>query len=47
MKLSELAAHTGATCNLSDADIEILGAAGLDQRQVRSAFFQTLVTRHA
>jgi UDP-3-O-[3-hydroxymyristoyl] glucosamine N-acyltransferase len=31
MKLSELAAQTGATCNLSDGDIEIAGAAGLDQ----------------
>src|SRR5712692_1666786 len=31
MKLSELAAQTGATCSPSDGDIEIEGAAGLDQ----------------
>src|SRR5438552_1075706 len=31
MKLSELATQTGATCRLSDGDIEIAGAAGLDQ----------------
>jgi UDP-3-O-[3-hydroxymyristoyl] glucosamine N-acyltransferase len=31
MKLSELAAQTGARCASSDADIEIEGAAGLDQ----------------
>jgi UDP-3-O-[3-hydroxymyristoyl] glucosamine N-acyltransferase len=31
MKLSELAAQTGAACNSSDADLEIQGAAGLDQ----------------
>jgi len=31
MKLSELAAQTGAACSSSDADIEIQGAAGLDQ----------------
>lgn len=31
MKLSELAAQTGATCSPSDAGIEIAGAAGLDQ----------------
>jgi len=31
MKLSELAAKTGARCTPSDADIEIEGAAGLDQ----------------
>lgn len=33
MKLSELAAKTGATCNSSDADLEIEGAAGLDQAE--------------
>lgn len=33
MKLSELANLTGATCNLTDGDIEIAGAAGLDQAQ--------------
>ena len=31
MKLSELAAQTGAGCDSSDADLEIEGAAGLDQ----------------
>jgi UDP-3-O-[3-hydroxymyristoyl] glucosamine N-acyltransferase len=31
MKLSELAAQTGATCSQDHADIEIVGAAGLDQ----------------
>jgi UDP-3-O-[3-hydroxymyristoyl] glucosamine N-acyltransferase len=31
MKLSKLAAQTGATCSASDGDIEIEGAAGLDQ----------------
>jgi UDP-3-O-[3-hydroxymyristoyl] glucosamine N-acyltransferase len=31
MKLSELAELTGATCNSSDGEIEIEGAAGLDQ----------------
>ena len=31
MKLSELAAKTGARCETSDADIEIVGAAGLEQ----------------
>ena len=31
MKLSELAKATGATCAASDADIEVSGAAGLDQ----------------
>jgi UDP-3-O-[3-hydroxymyristoyl] glucosamine N-acyltransferase len=31
MKLSELAAQTGARCALGDADIEIEGAAGLEQ----------------
>src|SRR5258707_328737 len=33
MKLSELAEQTGATCSLSDGDIEIEGAAGLDQAE--------------
>ena len=33
MKLSELAAQTGATCSPSDGDIEIAGAAGLDQAE--------------
>ena len=33
MKLSELAAQTGATCSANDADIEIEGAAGLDQAE--------------
>jgi len=33
MKLSELAKATGATCDASDADIEVTGAAGLDQAQ--------------
>src|SRR2546427_9545927 len=31
MKLSELATQTAATCSPSDGDIEIAGAAGLDQ----------------
>ena len=31
MKLFDLAAQTGAECALSDGDIEISGAAGLDQ----------------
>jgi UDP-3-O-[3-hydroxymyristoyl] glucosamine N-acyltransferase len=31
MKLSELAVLTGATCNPDDGEIEIAGAAGLDQ----------------
>ena len=31
MKLAELAAQTGARCETSDGDIEIIGAAGLDQ----------------
>ena len=33
MKLSALAAQTGATCSPRDADIEIAGAAGLDQAE--------------
>ncbi|HSP62208.1 MAG TPA: UDP-3-O-(3-hydroxymyristoyl)glucosamine N-acyltransferase [Pyrinomonadaceae bacterium] len=33
MKLSELTARTGATCSPSDGDIEIVGAAGLDQAE--------------
>src|SRR2546425_3840042 len=33
MKLFDLAAQTGAECALSDGDIEISGAAGLDQAQ--------------
>lgn len=33
MKLSELAAQTGARCDAGDAGIEIKGAAGLDQAQ--------------
>ena len=33
MKLSELAAQTGARCNSVDADLEIEGAAGLDRAQ--------------
>src|SRR5256714_13013521 len=33
MKLSELTAHTGARCETSDGEIEITGAAGLDQAQ--------------
>src|SRR2546421_8044892 len=33
MKLSELAAQTGARCESSDGEIEITGAAGLDQAQ--------------
>jgi UDP-3-O-[3-hydroxymyristoyl] glucosamine N-acyltransferase len=33
MKLSELAAQTGATCSPSDGNIEIVGAAGLDQAE--------------
>src|SRR6266446_4500345 len=39
MKLSELAAQTGARCNASDADIEIEGAAGLDQAQLGQVTF--------
>jgi UDP-3-O-[3-hydroxymyristoyl] glucosamine N-acyltransferase len=33
MKLSELAARTGAHCNSTDGEIEIEGAAGLDQAE--------------
>ncbi len=33
MKVSELGARTGATCSASDGDIEIVGAAGLDQAE--------------
>ena len=33
MKLSELAELTGAQCDSADAEIEITGAAGLDQAQ--------------
>src|SRR5258708_35134099 len=33
MNLSDLAEQTGATCSLSDGDIEIEGAAGLDQAE--------------
>ena len=33
MKLSELAELTGATCNPDDSEIDIAGAAGLDQAQ--------------
>jgi UDP-3-O-[3-hydroxymyristoyl] glucosamine N-acyltransferase len=33
MKLSELAAQTGARCESSDGEIEITGAAGLDEAQ--------------
>ncbi len=33
MKLSELAAQTGAICETSDGDIEITGAAGLEQAE--------------
>ncbi len=33
MKLAELAAQTGARCETSDGDIEIIGAAGLDQAE--------------
>lgn len=39
MKLSELAAKTGATCNSSDADLEIEGAAGLDQAELGQVTF--------
>ena len=39
MKLSELAAQTGAACNSSDADIEIQGAAGLDQAEAGQVTF--------
>src|SRR5947209_3957928 len=33
MRLAELAAQTGARCETSDGDIEIIGAAGLDQAE--------------
>jgi UDP-3-O-[3-hydroxymyristoyl] glucosamine N-acyltransferase len=33
MKLFDLATQTGAQCNISDGDIEITGAAGLDEAQ--------------
>src|SRR5437764_12051731 len=33
MRLAELAAQTGARCETSDGDIEITGAAGLDQAE--------------
>lgn len=39
MKLSELAAKTGATCDSSDADLEIEGAAGLDQAELGQVTF--------
>src|SRR5260221_10181724 len=39
MKLSELAAQTGAQRASSDADIEIEGAAGLDQAQLGQVTF--------
>jgi UDP-3-O-[3-hydroxymyristoyl] glucosamine N-acyltransferase len=39
MKLSELAAQTGATCSQGDADIEIVGAAGLDQAEAGQVTF--------
>ena len=39
MKLSELAKATGATCAASDADIEVSGAAGLDQAQAGQVTF--------
>jgi UDP-3-O-[3-hydroxymyristoyl] glucosamine N-acyltransferase len=39
MKLSELAAKTGATCSSSDADLEIAGAAGLDQAEAGQVTF--------
>ena len=39
MKLSELAAQTGAQCASSDSDIEIEGAAGLDQAQLGQITF--------
>jgi UDP-3-O-[3-hydroxymyristoyl] glucosamine N-acyltransferase len=39
MKLSELAARTGATCSPSDAEIEITGAAGLDQAEAGQVTF--------
>lgn len=39
MKLSELAAETGAICSSADADIEIEGAAGLDQAEMGQVTF--------
>ena len=39
MKLSDLAAKTGATHDLSDADLEIEGAAGLDQAELGQVTF--------
>lgn len=39
MKLSELAAKTGAICNSGDANIEIEGAAGLDQAELGQVTF--------
>jgi UDP-3-O-[3-hydroxymyristoyl] glucosamine N-acyltransferase len=39
MKLSELTAQTGARCEPSDTDIEIEGAAGLDQAQAGQVTF--------
>jgi UDP-3-O-[3-hydroxymyristoyl] glucosamine N-acyltransferase len=39
MKLSELAAQTGARCASSDADMEIEGAAGLDQAELGQVTF--------
>src|SRR2546421_11637083 len=33
MKLAELAAQTGARCETSDGEIEIIGAAGLEQAE--------------
>src|SRR5262245_2116834 len=39
MKLSELASQTGATCNSSDGDIEITGAAGLGEAKAGQVAF--------
>jgi UDP-3-O-[3-hydroxymyristoyl] glucosamine N-acyltransferase len=39
MKLSELAAQTGATCENSDGDIEISGAAGLGEAEAGQVTF--------
>src|SRR5947207_4384116 len=39
MKLFDLAAQTGAECALSDGEIEITGAAGLDQAQTGDVTF--------
>jgi len=39
MKLFDLAAQTGAECALSDGDIEITGAAGLDQAETGEVTF--------